>query len=162
DIWSAGVILLSILSRLYPFFNSADDTDQYHEIALLRGSRALRAAGLEVLRKVEMDNQHESVLDDSFHVPEEARPLEETCVASEHAIPPGEVRSFLLKLTDQCLDVNPRTRITARAAFDALHLLRAKFCPAADDGGDAASAADTLAASVAVGPQPDDSSLRAD
>ncbi|KAF3763986.1 kinase-like protein [Cryphonectria parasitica EP155] len=44
DIWSAGVILLTILSRRFPFFNSADDVDAMIEIATIFGSKRMRIA----------------------------------------------------------------------------------------------------------------------
>ena len=37
DIWSAGVILLTILSKRFPFFNSADDVEAMIEIATIFG-----------------------------------------------------------------------------------------------------------------------------
>ncbi|KAI9676870.1 MAG: hypothetical protein M1817_006709 [Caeruleum heppii] len=46
DIWSAGVILLTILSRRFPFFNSADDIDALIEISTIFGARKMRAAAL--------------------------------------------------------------------------------------------------------------------
>ncbi|GAB1317115.1 Cell division control protein 7 [Madurella fahalii] len=47
DIWSAGVILLTILSRRFPFFNSADDVEALIEIATIFGQkRMLKAAAL--------------------------------------------------------------------------------------------------------------------
>ncbi|KAI1848421.1 hypothetical protein JX265_008797 [Neoarthrinium moseri] len=45
DIWSAGVILLTILCKRFPFFNSADDIEAMIEIATIFGSRRMRAAG---------------------------------------------------------------------------------------------------------------------
>ena len=43
DVWSAGVILLTILCRRFPFFNSADDVDAMIEIATIFGARRMRA-----------------------------------------------------------------------------------------------------------------------
>jgi cell division control protein 7 len=43
DIWSAGVILLTILSKRFPFFNSADDVEAMIEIATIFGTRKMRA-----------------------------------------------------------------------------------------------------------------------
>ncbi|KAK3361876.1 kinase-like domain-containing protein [Lasiosphaeria ovina] len=45
DIWSAGVILLTILSRRFPFFNSADDVEAMIEIATIFGQKRMKAAG---------------------------------------------------------------------------------------------------------------------
>ncbi|KAI2627603.1 kinase-like protein [Hypoxylon sp. NC1633] len=45
DIWSAGVVLLTILCRRFPFFNSADDIDAMIELATLFGTRRMKQAG---------------------------------------------------------------------------------------------------------------------
>ena len=42
DIWSAGVILLSVLSRRFPFFNSTDDIDALLELTQIFGRRRMR------------------------------------------------------------------------------------------------------------------------
>jgi cell division control protein 7 len=46
DIWSVGVILLTILSRRFPFFNSADDIEAMIEIATIFGRQRMQAAAL--------------------------------------------------------------------------------------------------------------------
>ncbi|KAL2130914.1 hypothetical protein VTI74DRAFT_5798 [Chaetomium olivicolor] len=46
DIWSVGVILLTILSRRFPFFNSADDVEAMIEIATIFGRQRMQAAAL--------------------------------------------------------------------------------------------------------------------
>ncbi|KAI1810647.1 kinase-like protein [Poronia punctata] len=45
DIWSAGVILLIILCKRFPFFNSADDIEAMIEIATIFGSKRMKLAG---------------------------------------------------------------------------------------------------------------------
>ncbi|KAL2441491.1 Cell cycle serine/threonine-protein kinase hsk1 [Exophiala dermatitidis] len=42
DIWSAGVILLTLLARRFPFFNSADDVDAMIEMASIFGRRKMQ------------------------------------------------------------------------------------------------------------------------
>ena len=42
DMWSAGVILLTILSRRFPFFHSADDIDAFLELTNIFGRRRMR------------------------------------------------------------------------------------------------------------------------
>lgn len=44
DVWSAGVILLTLMTRRYPFFQSNDDTDAIVEIATIFGNKELEAA----------------------------------------------------------------------------------------------------------------------
>lgn len=50
DMWSAGVILLSLLSGRYPFFKASDDLIALTQIMTIRGSRetikAAKAFGL--------------------------------------------------------------------------------------------------------------------
>ncbi|OJJ84103.1 serine/threonine protein kinase CDC7 [Aspergillus glaucus CBS 516.65] len=44
DMWSTGVILLTLLGRRFPFFNSADDIDAMIEMASIFGTRRMKAA----------------------------------------------------------------------------------------------------------------------
>jgi len=46
DIWSAGVILLTLLTKRYPFFNSSDDMTALAEIYCLFGSRKIGSAAV--------------------------------------------------------------------------------------------------------------------
>jgi cell division control protein 7 len=53
DVWSAGVILLSFLTRRYPFFKAGDDVVSLCEIATVVGSDRLEPAALECQRRVQ-------------------------------------------------------------------------------------------------------------
>ncbi|KAF3902002.1 PAK-2p27 [Arthrobotrys entomopaga] len=46
DIWSAGVILLTFLSKRFPFFNSPDDIDAVVEMATVFGRARMRSCAL--------------------------------------------------------------------------------------------------------------------
>jgi cell division control protein 7 len=46
DVWSAGVILLTLLARRFPFFNSADDVDALLELTQIFGRDRMREAAL--------------------------------------------------------------------------------------------------------------------
>jgi len=46
DVWAAGVILLTILARRFPFFNSADDIDAVIELSHIFGNKKMRACAL--------------------------------------------------------------------------------------------------------------------
>jgi len=43
DIWSAGVILLTLLARRFPFFNSADDVDAMIEMSSIFGRKKMKS-----------------------------------------------------------------------------------------------------------------------
>ena len=42
DIWSAGIILLTLLARRFPFFNSADDVDAMIEMSSIFGRKRMK------------------------------------------------------------------------------------------------------------------------
>ncbi|KAJ5885304.1 hypothetical protein N7495_009814 [Penicillium taxi] len=44
DMWSVGVILLTLLGRRFPFFNSADDVDAMIEMSSIFGTRRMKVA----------------------------------------------------------------------------------------------------------------------
>lgn len=46
DMWSAGVILLTLLARRFPFFHSADDIDALLEVTNLFGTRKMRETAM--------------------------------------------------------------------------------------------------------------------
>ncbi|OJD37201.1 cell cycle protein [Diplodia corticola] len=46
DMWSAGVILLTLLSRRFPFFHSADDIDALLELTAIFGKSRMRETAL--------------------------------------------------------------------------------------------------------------------
>ena len=52
DIWAAGIILFSILSRRYPFFKSQDDITALGQIATIFGTTAVQTAAEAMHKKV--------------------------------------------------------------------------------------------------------------
>lgn len=46
DMWSAGVILLTILAQRFPFFNSTDDVEAMIEIASIYGQKKMKACAI--------------------------------------------------------------------------------------------------------------------
>lgn len=61
DIWSAGVCLLSILAKRYPFFKSPDDLTSIVEISIIVGTARLREAARECCRKVRFPEEKEGM-----------------------------------------------------------------------------------------------------
>lgn len=55
DVWSAGVILLSILSGRYPFFQSPDDMAALAELAMICGTKEIVEVGQLLNRKVTLN-----------------------------------------------------------------------------------------------------------
>lgn len=66
DVWSAGVILLSLLSGRYPFFKAGDDLIALSQIMTIRGSRetiqAAKAFGKSIVCSRELPRQDLRVL----------------------------------------------------------------------------------------------------
>lgn len=46
DVWSCGIILLTFLSKRFPFFHSADDIDAFIELCTIFGKRRMREVAL--------------------------------------------------------------------------------------------------------------------
>jgi cell division control protein 7 len=46
DVWSCGVILLTFLSKRFPFFHSADDIDAFIELCTIFGKKRMRECAL--------------------------------------------------------------------------------------------------------------------
>ncbi len=119
DVWSAGVILLSILSGRYPFFHSPDDMSALAELAMIVGTNEIVEVGQLLNRKVTLN----------FHAPKSD--WKQLCtkyvVVFNTDFTNNELRlrgSNALSVSDdvydllaRCLDINPMTRITAGEAL---------------------------------------------
>ncbi|KAK5126512.1 hypothetical protein LTR08_004678 [Meristemomyces frigidus] len=46
DVWSCGIILLTFLSKRFPFFHSADDIDAFIELCCIFGKKRMKEAAL--------------------------------------------------------------------------------------------------------------------
>jgi len=123
DIWSAGVIFLSLLSGRYPFFKSADDLSALAQIIAVFGSRAVQVAAQAYGKNVLTNAQVE---------PTDLRMLCEKLKTGQIAtLPPGNtsdpqqsVRRWTVSpesaynLLGRLLDLNPLTRVTADQALE--------------------------------------------
>lgn len=102
DVWSCGVILLSLLSKKYPFFTSRHDSAALIEIIGVFGSSACVHAADQIGISLTISNNFKGVCIDTL------------CSKST---PEGERGSDLVPLVLALLDVNCLTRITAEQAL---------------------------------------------
>ncbi|KHN97461.1 serine/threonine protein kinase Hsk1 [Metarhizium album ARSEF 1941] len=112
DIWSAGVILLTILSKRFPFFNSADDVEAMIEIATIFGSKRMKAAGL--LHGCVFETNIPTIGQQGFTM--EKIILWSTCRTSDKPLTPDE--KLAVRFLERCMDLDPSRRITAEQALD--------------------------------------------
>ncbi|OIW26225.1 kinase-like protein [Coniochaeta ligniaria NRRL 30616] len=113
DIWSVGVILLTIMSRRFPFFNSADDVEAMIEIATIFGQKRMRAAGQ--LHGCMFETNIPTIGAAGFS-------LERIILWSTCRIDTGEGLSddekIALDFLSRCLELDPSRRISADEALD--------------------------------------------
>ncbi|OAA36420.1 serine/threonine protein kinase Hsk1 [Metarhizium rileyi] len=112
DIWSAGVILLTILSKRFPFFNSADDVEAMIEIATIFGSKRMKAAGL--LHGCVFETNIPTVGQQGFTM--EKIILWSTCRTDDKPLTPDE--KLAVRFLERCMDLDPSRRITAEQALE--------------------------------------------
>lgn len=108
DVWSAGVILLTLLTRRYPFFQSSDDQDAIVEIACLFGNEEMGRAAACYQRQW---------LCDVPTVPERRVGWDELVKGMNpdgFKVLPAEAYDLL----DRCLRLDVKERITARQALE--------------------------------------------
>lgn len=125
DIWSVGVILLTILSKRFPFFNSADDVEAMIEIATIFGSKRMKAGGL--LHGCVFDTNIPTVGQQGFTM--EKIILWSTCRTDDKPLTPDE--KLAVRFLERCMELDPSRRITAEQALQ--HDFLRAVEPADDD-----------------------------
>ncbi|KAI1302897.1 putative cell cycle protein kinase [Xylaria venustula] len=117
DIWSAGVILLTILCKRFPFFNSADDIEAMIEIATIFGSKQMKMAGQ--LHGCMFDTTIPTISSQGFSL--EKIMLWSTCRSdggkdgTANALTPEEKEA--IEFLKRCMDLDPTRRISATEAL---------------------------------------------
>ncbi|KAI1424293.1 kinase-like domain-containing protein [Xylaria sp. FL1777] len=117
DIWSAGVILLTILCKRFPFFNSADDIEAMIEIATIFGYKRMKLAGQ--LHGCMFDTTIPTISSQGFSF--EKIMLWSTCRSdggkdgTANTLTPEEKEA--IEFLSRCMDLDPTRRISAAAAL---------------------------------------------
>ncbi|KAL7276464.1 Cell division control protein 7 [Rhizina undulata] len=115
DIWSAGVILLTILSKRFPFFNSSDDVDAMIEIATIFGKQKMRACS--ALHGCIFETNIPTIGEKGFTL--EKIVLWATNRLSggkeEEKLPPNE--ALAVKFMGRCFELDPVKRLSAEEAL---------------------------------------------
>ncbi|KAH8819714.1 kinase-like domain-containing protein [Xylogone sp. PMI_703] len=116
DIWSAGVILLTILSRRFPFFNSADDVEAMIEIATIFGVRRMRQCAL--LHGTVFETNIPTIGNAGFSL--EKIILWSTCRDGDEANPAEPLtdeEKLAVRFLERCFELDPNKRISAEEAL---------------------------------------------
>ena len=119
DVWSVGVILLTMLAQRFPFFNSSDDIDAMIEITSIVGKRRMAACAL--LHGAVFDCTIPTVGEKGF--PFEKLILWSTCRANvgdrdseeKEELDYGE--RLAIKFLERCMDLDPKKRVSATEAL---------------------------------------------
>lgn len=112
DIWSAGVILLTILSRRFPFFNSADDVEAMIEIATVFGSKKMRSAGQ--LHGCAFETNIPTIGQSGFDL---GKIIMWSTVRTETNSPFTPEERVAVDFLTRCMDLDPSRRISAEEAL---------------------------------------------
>ncbi|TEY87398.1 hypothetical protein BOTCAL_0002g00040 [Botryotinia calthae] len=129
DIWSAGVILLTILSKRFPFFNSADDVEAMIEIATIFGVKRMKNCAY--LHGTVFETNIPTIGQAGFAL--EKIILWSTCRndggpdGAEQPLTKEE--KLAVEFLERCLELNPHKRISAEDALNHPFLLE----PTQDD-----------------------------
>lgn len=118
DIWSAGVILLTILSRRFPFFNSEDDIEAMIEITTIFGTKRMKQAAY--LHGTSFETNIPTIGANGFTLSKLV--LWSTCRNDERGVndesyklPEGE--RLAVSFLERCLELDPNKRISAVEAL---------------------------------------------
>ncbi|KAI5776839.1 kinase-like domain-containing protein [Geopyxis carbonaria] len=120
DIWSAGVILLTILSKRFPFFNSSDDVDATIEIATIFGKHRMRQCA--ALHGCIFETTLPTIGEKGFTLEKivlwatNRTSSGSSSSKDDEILPPDE--AIAVKFMQQCFELDPAKRISAEEALD--------------------------------------------
>ena len=113
DVWSVGVVLLTMMGRRFPFFNSTDDIDATIEIASIFGRRRMAQCAL----------MHGAIFECTIpSVGEKGFSFEKLVLWSDCRTGTGPDLSAdercAIRFMERCLELDPRKRISAEGALE--------------------------------------------
>jgi cell division control protein 7 len=112
DIWSTGVILLTLLARRFPFFNSTDDVDAMIEIASIFGKKRMKMCAA----------MHGSIFETSIEtIGERGFTLQRivvwaSCRENEQG-PLSKAELQAIEFLESLLELDPQKRLSAKEAL---------------------------------------------
>jgi len=108
DIWSAGVIFISLLSGRYPFFRTGDDLDTLSDIITLFGAKRMKEVAKSLGKCL------------TIGPPNQMQPPNLKCLCEKlrHGVkePSFDPSDAAYDLLERLLDPDPNTRMTAEEA----------------------------------------------
>ncbi|KAI5790369.1 kinase-like domain-containing protein [Pyronema domesticum] len=113
DIWSAGVILLTILSKRFPFFNSSDDVDAIIEIATIFGKAKMRACA--ALHGCVFETTIPTIGEKGFTLEKIVLWATNRTATEGEQLPEWEKTA--VGFLERCFELDPEKRITAKEAL---------------------------------------------
>ncbi|RDL31775.1 Protein kinase-like (PK-like) [Venustampulla echinocandica] len=109
DIWSAGVILLTFLSRRFPFFNSADDVEAMIEIATIFGVQRMKSCAY----------LHGTVFETNIPtIGKTGFTLEKIIMWSKAVNSLSGEEKLAVAFLERCFELDPNKRISAKEALE--------------------------------------------
>lgn len=112
DIWSAGVILLTILAQRFPFFNSADDVDAMIEMSSIFGKKRMKTVA--ALHGSVFETNIDTIGDTGFTI-ERIIQWARCRERGDTPLRAGEVQA--IKLLEKLLELDPNKRMSAKQAL---------------------------------------------
>ena len=112
DIWSTGVILLTLLARRFPFFNSTDDVDAMIELSSLIGKRKMKQAA--AMHGLIFESNIETISEHGFSF---EKVIIWAAVRGEEE-PLSSAERQAIALLEGLLEVDPQKRWSARQALE--------------------------------------------
>ncbi|KAH8592355.1 kinase-like domain-containing protein [Bisporella sp. PMI_857] len=114
DIWSAGVILLTILSKRFPFFNSADDVEAMIEISTIFGVKRMKNCAY--MHGTSFETTIPTIGQTGFSLEKIILWSTSRTNTGDTALSKGE--KLAISFLEKCLELDPSKRISAQEALE--------------------------------------------